>query len=596
MKHLEHLDFLAHWPKNRYPKIMGNQGKALMLLEKHDCSLLLELPTGTGKTAIGYTFLKTLEAAGQTSLFYITPNKTLVDQAKKLHPDVKVMYGRNEYPCLYYNGEISAEAAPCSLLDCPHRVDAETGETEVAGAEPCPYLGDKWNAKQGGIVVCTMAFYLFTHLFSEEWGETAGLVIDEVHQIARVFRGSLSYEITDYHLEKAMDLFYNADIQEAQILDSFRRKMMKVVKKRQPGTATLLEPAEINNLLSDLYGIDSRSMMRAVRQAMKNGKIDALKQHETLKRAEVITRSLTRYLRSLEYSLETDNRKPLNYTYGYYEQEIGENSKTQYRLVIRAYYVAPLIKKILASRTLAYSATIGDAETLGFESGIKFPFYAFESDFPVENAKILIPSDTPNLAVKSRSRQDLTRSLRKIAKACRDLQDAGSRSLVVVVSNKERERFLMLAGEEGVDAISYGNGIKPREAARKFQQGEGSVLVGTVANYGEGVDLPKNLAPVIFFLRPAYPNPKDPATIFEERRFGNMRWRLWNWRVMIEALQVRGRNIRSAKDLGVTIFVSQQFKRFIPAALPKWLEGAYRGDLRLEECVSAAKDLLNGSL
>jgi Rad3-related DNA helicase len=282
----------------------------------------------------------------------------------------------------------------------------------------------------------------------------------------------------------------------------------------------------------------------------------------------------------------------LNYTYGYYEQEIGEGGKTQYRLVIKAYFVAPLIKKILAPWTLAYSATIGDAETFGFESGIRFPFYAFESDFPAKNTKIFMPIDTPNLAVKSRNRQDLTRSLRKIVRVCRNFQDTGLRSLVVVVSNLEREKFLILTKEEGVDAISYGNGIKPREAARKFQQGEGSVLVGTVANYGEGIDLPKNLAPIIFFLRPAYPNPKDPATIFEERRFGNMRWRLWNWRVMVEALQVRGRNIRSARDLGVTIFISQQFRRFMPAVFPKWLEEAYRGDLRLEECVKVTKDLL----
>lgn len=593
MKHQKHLDFLAHWPKDRYPRIMGNQESVLRLVGNKGISLLLELPTGTGKTAIGYTFLKTLEVDDRKSLFYITPNKTLVDQIKKLHPDVKVMYGRNEYPCLYYQGEISAEAAACSLLNCPHRVDAETGETEVVGVEPCPYLLEKWKAKQGGIVVCTMAFYLFTHLFSEEWGETAGLVIDEAHQIAKAFRNSLSYEITDYHLERAVELFQEAGIKEGQILENFRRKMMQIVKRRQPGTATLLKPEEINNLLIDLYGIDSRAMMRSVRQAMKAGKIDALKQRDTLKRAEAITRNLTRYLKSLEFSLETDDRKPLNYTYGYYEQEIGENHKVQYRLVIKAYYVAPLIKKVLAPWTLAYSATIGDPEIFGFESGIRFPFHAFESDFPAKNTKIFLPTDTPNLAVKARNRQDVTRSLRKIAKACKSFQNIGMRSLVVVVSNQEREKFLMLAAEEGVDAISYGNGVKPREAAKKFQQGEGSALVGTVANYGEGVDLPKNLAPVIFFLRPAYPNPNDPASIFEEKRFGSLRWKLWNWRVMIEALQVRGRNIRSVKDLGVTIFVSQQFRRFVPAVFPEWLKDAYQGDLRMEDCVNNAKKLLS---
>jgi Rad3-related DNA helicase len=144
-----------------------------------------------------------------------------------------------------------------------------------------------------------------------------------------------------------------------------------------------------------------------------------------------------------------------------------------------------------------------------------------------------------------------------------------------------------------VEVVTYQEGLSAREAAIAFKEGFGDVLLGTSMNYGEGVDLPKSIAPVIFFLRPSYPPPNDPAVQFESRRFGKGNsWRLWNWRVMIEALQVRGRNVRSAEDLGVTFLVSQQFRRFAHASLPEWLKPSYRGEMTFEECIKETRGLL----
>lgn len=588
MKHQKHLDLFGNFP---YKHVRGNQRDALDIISKANSSVTLELPTGTGKTAIGYTFLKSLEANGQGPLFYTTPTKALVDQTKRLHPSVKTVYGRNEYKCLYYKEEVSAEDAPCSMIECPHRVDQETGKVEEEGAIPCTYLHDKYLAKQGGIVTCTFAFYLFTRLFTKEWEEPAGLVIDEAHRIARVVRNSLSYEITDYHLKRSVKLLSEIDPKASRHLDNFLKKLMRIIRLKPLKTPTLLETYEIQDLMDDLSKISPRDLSRSIREAVRRGKINPEEEREVLKRLEVVTGNLSRYLRSLEFSLPSGERNPLNYTYASYEKVSGDE-RIKYRLVIKAYYVAPLIQKIISPKTLAYSATIGDSDIFGFETGIKSPFYAFSSEFPTKNARVFIPRDTPNLAVKVRSHREPTRVLRKVSRACKEFTDAGLRSLVVVVSNREREKFLMLCGEESVEAVSYGNGLAPREAVARFREGEGDVLVGTVANYGEGIDLPKNIAPVIFFLRPSFPPPTDPATLFEERRFRSRRWELWNWRVMIEALQVRGRNIRGAEDLGVTFFISQQFKRFIPAVLPKWLRESYKGGLSFEEAVEETKQLL----
>lgn len=601
MKHQETLDLMKSFPRKQYPKMTKNQKEAVKTIENliadGNDQIILELPTGTGKTAVGYAFLKAHEKLGLGPLFYICPNKSLVDQVNKMHPDLKIVYGRNEYDCLYYpNEKLKADEIPCSLLiDCPYRVDQETGKTYELGAVSCPYFLDKYQAKQGGIVVCTTAFYLFTQSYSKEWGQPAALVIDEAHRLASTVRGVLSYEITDYHLKKSVELLAEIGADESKMLNDFLKAMIRIIRIRPATTPTLLEAHEIRELIDILLKINSKELEKKVKEALRARIIDPTEKRETLKRLEIVIRDLYRHISYFEYSLPTEKRYPLNYTYAYYKKELEKKEKIQYRLFVKAYRVGPLIsgtkhfRGILGRRTLAYSATIGDPKILKFETGIDGPFYTFSSDFPVDNSRIFLPTDTPNLAVKARKSNDLHRCIKQIVHACGQFAKRDIKSLVIVISNKEREKFMTLCKEKGVNVISYGGGIKPKDAVLRFKEGEGDVLVGTAANYAEGVDLPKQIAPVIFFLRPGYPNPKNPGTIFEERRYGSSRWEIWNWRVMIEALQVRGRNIRSIDDLGVCFFMSQQFRRFLLSSLPEWLKGAYRWDMTLDQC---AKDTL----
>ncbi|HUC88350.1 MAG TPA: helicase C-terminal domain-containing protein [Candidatus Binatia bacterium] len=514
-----------------------------------------------------------------------------------MHSDLRVVYGRHEYDCHYYQPEaFKADEIPClTLTDCPHRVDQETGETIEAGVTPCPYYLAKYNAKQARIVVCTASFYLFTQLFSREFEQPAGLVIDEAHQMANVMRNALSYEITDWNLRRAVDLLNKLGAEhEAWELEQFMNTMVQILRKKPQSAPTILSDEEVWELMNYVSQIDAESVRKKIGEAISSGQLNPIEDREFLMQLESITLNLKRYIRSLEYSMEDKGRNPLNYvTYAYSEREaMADSQRIQYRLIIRAYYVAPLMKRLLAPQTIAYSATVGDPNIFGYETGIKLPFVSLAGTFSTDNTRVLMPNDTPNLATKAKIRQEPTKVLRRIARACYDLHTKQIRALVVVVSNREKDKFIQLCGEENVEVISYGESVTPRGAISRFKAGEGSVLVGTTANYGEGLDLPEEMAPVIFFLRPGYPNPRDPVVQFEERRFGNQRWQVWNWRVMIEALQVRGRNVRSADDRGVTIFISQQFRRFLYGSLPTWLRPSYRSELTLDECRKEIIDLL----
>ncbi len=595
MKHTKHLDLLGFFPYSKYPKPTDNQVKALEAVEAANGKAILEIPTGSGKTAVGYTYLRScLEDAREITngpVFYIVPNKTLIDEVKQQHPDVKVAYGRREHQCLHYVD--SGKNIPCSsLLPCPHRVDQETGETKEDGVDPCPYYQNKYELKQGGIGCVTMAFYLYTMLFSKEFELPEGLVIDEAHQLARTVRNCLSYEISDWHLGKAIQLLNEFVPEQAAILGNFLKTMIRIIKSRPSRQSSLLEAEELEQLVAIIGKLNHRAIKEGVNQAIKSGLIDVLQDSEVLEKLDILVYDAGRYLHSFEYSLETSKRYALNYTYAYWREELVGKERKQYVLVIKSYYVAGLIKRILSPNTLAMSATIGDPQVLGFETGIEGKFSTFPSDFPAKNARIYMPTDTPNLAAKSRSRQDVTKTLRRVAKACRRFNHNGIRCMMVVASNAQRDKFVELCKEEFVNTITYGNGTPAREAVARFKDGEGNVLVGTTANLGEGVDLPKGLAPVIFYFVPGWPNPKDPTTVFEERRFGSSRWRLWIWRVMIAIRQVRGRNLRSRKDRGVTFFISQQFRNLVYPALPDWDKDSYRGEMKFDDAVEDALELL----
>jgi len=120
------------------------------------------------------------------------------------------------------------------MINCPHRVDQTTGKTSQENAVPCPYLLQKFQAKQEGCnVLCTMSFYLFTQLFSREFETPVCLVIDEAHRIADMIRRSLFYEISDWHLSQSIKLLERIGAEEAKLPRRFLQAIKRIAKARK---------------------------------------------------------------------------------------------------------------------------------------------------------------------------------------------------------------------------------------------------------------------------------------------------------------------------------------------------------------------------
>lgn len=589
-------------------KIRPRQEQALQAIADNHCRMLLEMPTGEGKSDTGMACLIGLSQLGFRPLYYITPTKGQVQQITNSFGDhIVTILGRNEYPCLYYDGKVSAEESPCYMLECPHRVNQETGETFEEKAEPCPYYQAKFKALQGSlngkIVVCTSAFFLVNRILVPKWQEMvpACTVIDEAHNMAKTARRIFEYTVTDYHLFRCVDLVRPLDNYQAEVIEKFVKKFKQICYSRKANQQKeLLHDIDLHNLIQIIDKLNPSSLEKKIRQAVKNGRINPVAQKGDLKTLENLVLRIPKLIRSLRFALAGEKRSALNYVIAFYYKVndpdfADSNKKARFFLTVRSYYVVPVIRKALGPNgIIAYSATVGEPRIMANETGLDLPFQRFNSSFDISKTKVFLPTDTPDLALKKRRRNDLNRSLRTIIRAALEFKKKGIRSLVVVVSEMERTKFLQFAGEEGLEAISYGNGLKAKEAMEIFKNGEGDILIGTAAQYAEGLDLPNNIAQVIFFLRPGYTNPNDPEAQFEERRFPNNHvWALRKWRVMVEALQVRGRNIRTPQDMGVCFFISQGFKSFLFNSLPQWLQPAYCNKLTMNEAIEESIKILS---
>jgi Rad3-related DNA helicase len=595
-----------------HDEVRPEQAKALTFIAEHPEGCIIEATTGTGKTAIGWAALKAAEKMGLKGLLYVTPTKAQAEQvmrgyAKSGNKVALTVLGRAEYKCLYYEGlsevEVSAEQSPCYMLDCGHRVDQETGETEDMGEEPCPYYQAKFEARHalmgGGIVVTTTAFYLMNRLLVPGWrdAEISLQVIDEAHSLANVARNIFDQTVTDWHLKRVTEIVALVNDEEATKLEAFYKAFMAMVMRKPSREPTLLKDEQIEQLIELLKGINPGAVEKNVRAAIRNGAIDPVEDRDALRVLTNFIPGVRRMIRSLEYSMEKKTRRPLNYVVAFHYAKddpafVGTKKRARYFLTLKSYYVAPVIRKAFAGPAILLSATIGDPRIFGFESGMKQPFLALESSFSSAKTRLFQPRDMPNLSFNKREEKDLKHALRDIVRAAKRFADAGHRSLIVVVSEAERQRVLARAADNKLNMLSYGEGVSAREAARRFKEGEGDCLVGTAAQYGEGIDLPNGICPVIFFLRPSFPGPKDPLAQFEERRFGDQRWAIWRYRAVLQALQVRGRNIRSAGDVGVCFFISAQFRDFVAGSLPGWLRPAFKSKDTFEQNIQETLKLL----
>ena len=148
-----------------------------------------------------------------------------------------------------------------------------------------------------------------------------------------------------------------------------------------------------------------------------------------------------------------ERKNPLNYIYAYIKEKT-ENGKVRHGLSVCGYHVGGIVRKMASSKnTLGLSATIGDPDILSMDCGLKFGDRScvLTNSFSAKNAKIFMPTDTPNLSVNVRSNRDLPQILRKIdperiiffgSAAAKNVTDKSDIDLAVEITGNEELKII----------------------------------------------------------------------------------------------------------------------------------------------------------
>src|SRR5690554_5086926 len=146
--------------------------------------VVIEAPTGSGKSGIAVTL-----AHESASAFVVTAQKLLQDQYVRDFPDLALMKGRANYPCLI--APTHAAAAPC------------LAGRKLPECEECPYFTAKDVAIAANSTTMNYAYYLAELNYSGGFGERDLLVLDEAHNAEAALMNFAQVTISDALLAAA---------------------------------------------------------------------------------------------------------------------------------------------------------------------------------------------------------------------------------------------------------------------------------------------------------------------------------------------------------------------------------------------------------
>lgn len=151
--------------------------------------VLLELPTGTGKSAVGFAATKWASTWGNGG-YILSTQKALTAQYMRDFEGLGLLElrGRSSYQCRDF------------------RTNCEVGATlrgkNVSVCAQCPYKAAKDEFVSQKIGVTNFDYFLAETLYSGQLPKRSMLVIDEGHILEQKLLGFTDFEISSWHLQK----------------------------------------------------------------------------------------------------------------------------------------------------------------------------------------------------------------------------------------------------------------------------------------------------------------------------------------------------------------------------------------------------------
>lgn len=540
--------------------------------------VILECPTGSGKSAIGKTLMNMVKDS-----FYLTVTKILQDQFTSDFENVIELKGKNAYPCTFYAREgkelvakkvLSQQDLNDRLLKAPDctsgfcrtnlSIMGVLGDVTKGNCPPCfpttpkvlkdpetvipkgslktlpmamqysacPYYEQVYKAIDSNQVIMNFSSFLYQTTLTKRFAKTRELlVIDEAHNVESQILDFVSFSLSDSILSN-----HNIFIPKLNSASNYAKWF-----------------EEIN-----LY----QMILQCLNDYQRAGKT---KEYDDLER-------LSKKLEIFMYNVSRDDAE---WVTEYTETYDGE--RTVRSVTIKPIYAIGFVNDLLfraGKRVLLLSATILDVDVMCRSLGIErdeIAAYRMKNRFPVKNRPIYVRPVAKMTGGKDKMQEWLPKLVEGVERILEKYPD--KRGIVHTHNNAIMEAIVTR--------------IKPKLFSRLITQREfpdkkdllhmhskrpNSVIVAPAMH--EGINLIDDLSRFQIICKVPYANFYENEQL---RRRVEVDPDYYMWMTAIKLVQSYGRSIRSETDYADTYIIDEAFIRFARDAkriLPSWFNEA----------------------
>lgn len=524
--------------------------------------VILECPTGSGKSTIGMTIADMVNKS-----YYLTATKILQDQLTGDFGDKIVeLKGRNAYPCTLYdrlgdklvNRKIMSRAqlqtlqmknGTCDVGFCTTRYNGNKFKCKMCFKEEgpgmkgnlsslpvgmsycaCPYYEQVYKAINSRKVVMNFMSFLYQTQMTDRFDEPRDLlIIDEAHNVESQLMDFVELSISDTRLQE------------------FGLKIPKFNNYLQ--YAAWFKDIEFHNKISEL--------------------IANAKKQENQKLVDDLARILRKY-RIFMSDIEGEDSEWVCE----YSEAKSKDNKTIYRSVkLKPVFIKNFVNDLLfkyADRVLFMSATILDVNVFCDSLGLErkdVAAYRMKNRFPVENRPIYLSTVAKMTGGKDKMAEWAPKLTKKIDELCLKYKnDKG----IIHTHNFAIMEYII----NNCDSKTKSRLLNQRDFADKSDMLEyhakqkNSVLIAPAMH--EGIDLHGDLSRFQIVCKVPFANFYEDKQLARRVEIDD---NYYKWLTCLKLVQSVGRSIRSETDYADTYILDESIHWFLKGAkrmIPSW--------------------------
>ena len=518
-------------------------------LKKESVNIILQGPTGSGKSAIGLLAAAVMhEYYGKRGYILISDLSLIQQYEKDVHKyfrDYAVLKGQQTYICVENGAPFSA--GKCKLNGCKNYREIKTKFPDCSSK--CRYILEREKAIEAPVLICTYAFWLIQQNIVARVSPNAPfkrrdfVICDEAHKLVPIIQGHFSPKFVASDMKRIENVVEKGlgidDDRIVEKVDRIRKKLFQ--EENNQGIFDLLcQYTElIGNLSEAIAGIrkDLKERTNAGEELSKDDKYLA----NSCEYIEDHLNTFSEYINIIsQTNVDYIVKNPTK------EDEIAFNCIDESYLMGKYFHANCKLK-------LFMSATIGDPVEYAKDCSMDEHFFIdIPSTFNFDKSPIIYV-DRYKLSYKEK-KVNLPKIVDLISVTIN--MYAGKRGIVQTGSYEfAKSLFELCPANVAERLILYSDTKEKDESIIEFKSHEDKVLVGP--SLVEGLSFDDDLCRFQIIMKVPYPSLADRFVKAKQKI--NPQW--YSNTTAISILQGVGRGIRSAEDYCTTFIFDGCFSQ-----------------------------------